>query len=158
MKFWIGVASRDHVLNGIDGGYCQLCHGKAQPLQRMNPGDWILYYSSTEKLGGTEPCQKFTAIGEVTGDCVYEIEMAPGYMPHRRDVLFLSARSVDIRPLIPQLSFIRDKTHWGSVFRFGFLEIPRVDFVLVATKMTGVDPTVAIDSYQNRSEQRVALA
>ena len=42
MRYWIGVASKDHVSRGVDGGFCQLCHGKAQPLKRMASGDWII--------------------------------------------------------------------------------------------------------------------
>jgi hypothetical protein len=31
--YWIGVALKDHVLKGVAGGFCQLCHGKSK-----NPG------------------------------------------------------------------------------------------------------------------------
>jgi len=55
MKFWIGVASKDHVLRGIDGGFCQLCHGSAQPLKRMSVGDWLIYYSSKATLARRSP-------------------------------------------------------------------------------------------------------
>ena len=71
MRYWIGVASKDHVSRGVDGGFCQLCHGKAQPLKRMASGDWIIYYSPKERFEDTLLCQAFTAIGEVVGDAVY---------------------------------------------------------------------------------------
>ena len=45
MRYWVGVASREHVLLGVAGGFCQVCHGKQAPLARMKRGDWILYYS-----------------------------------------------------------------------------------------------------------------
>jgi EVE domain len=140
MKYWIGVASKEHVQRGVDGGFCQLCHGRAQPLKRMSVDDWIIYYSSKEKFGEATPCQQFTAIGQVIGDEAYKFEMAPGFIPHRRDVNFLKSKSIDIRPLIGQLSFIKDKTHWGSPFRFGYLQIPREDFQLIAMQMLGFDP------------------
>lgn len=157
MKFWIGVASKEHVHRGVDGGFCQLCHGRAAPLQRMNQGDWIIYYSSKVTLEGAEVCQQFTAIGEVTGDDIYEFEMQPGFVPYRRDVLYLAARYVSIRSLINELSFIRDKTNWGAAFRYGHLEIPRQDFELIANRMTGIDPT-AIPPYQMRREPHAAVA
>ena len=33
-RFWIGVASRDHVNVGVKGGFIQLNHGKQAPLRR----------------------------------------------------------------------------------------------------------------------------
>ncbi len=32
MKYWIGTVSQEHVLRGVAGGFCQVCHGKAAPL------------------------------------------------------------------------------------------------------------------------------
>ena len=134
-RFWIGVACRRHVRLGIAGGFCQLCHGKGQPLRKMKKGDWLIYYSPRETLDSPASCQQFTAIGELTGDTVYPFAMAPGFTPYRRDVRFLPAQDVQIRPLIDRLSFIPDKTHWGHVFRYGHLQIPRADFMQIAQAM-----------------------
>jgi predicted RNA-binding protein len=134
-RYWIGIASREHVRTGVAGGFSQLCHGKAQPLKRMAVGDGLIYYSSKEKFGEEALCQQFTAIGEVIGSEVYQFEMFPGFAPYRRDIRFFDAKDVAIRPLIERLSFIRDKTHWGYAFRFGHLEIPRADFELIAAEM-----------------------
>lgn len=139
-RYWIGVASREHVRLGIAGGFCQLCHGKAQPLRRMSMGDWIVYYSPGERFREAAPCQKFTAIGEVVGADTYPFDMAPGFVPYRRDIRFLDAADVPIRPLLDRLSFIADKNRWGYAFRFGHLEIPEPDFKLIATEMLGYDP------------------
>lgn len=140
MRYWIGVASKDHVSRGVAGGFCQLCHGKAQPLKRMSVGDWIIYYSPKEVFEAATPCQKFTAIGVVVGAEVYPFEMFPGFVPHRRDINFHKANDVPIRPLLGQLSFIKDKSKWGYVFRFGHIEIPRRDFELIASSMLGYIP------------------
>lgn len=135
MRYWIGVASKDHVSRGVDGGFCQLCHGKSQQLKRMGVGDWIIYYSPKETFDGKEICQEFTAIGRVFGENVYPFEMTPDFVPFRRDIEFYPAQSADIRPLIHQLTFIKDKTHWGYGFRFGHIEISKEDFDLIAKKM-----------------------
>ncbi len=134
-RYWIGVASREHVKMGVAGGFSQLCHGKAQPLKRMAVGDGLIYYSAKEKFGEDEPCQQFTAIGEVVGSGVYQFEMFPGFIPYRRDIRFFDAKEIPIRPLIDRLSFISDKSRWGYAFRFGHLEIPRMDFELIAAGM-----------------------
>lgn len=134
-RFWIGTASKEHVKMGVAGGFSQLCHGKAQPLKRMAVGDGLIYYSSKEKFGEPTLCQEFTAIGEVAGSEVYPFEMFPGFIPYRREICFLDADDVPIRPLIEKLVFIKDKKHWGYAFRFGHLEIPRADFELIAAQM-----------------------
>jgi predicted RNA-binding protein len=138
-RYWIGIASKEHVKTGVAGGFCQLCHGKAQPLKRMSVGDGLIYYSAKEIFDEDKLCQQFTAIGEVIGSEVYEFEMFPGFVSYRRDIQFYAARDVPIRPLIPQLAFIKDKTHWGYAFRYGHLEIPQSDFELIATQMLGIN-------------------
>lgn len=134
-RYWIGVASKDHVLRGVSGGFCQLCHGKASPLKRMAVNDWIIYYSPKELFEESTLCQKFTAIGRVAGAEVYSVEMFPGFIPYRRDIRFFDSSDVSIRPLIDRLSFIRDKVRWGYAFRFGHLEISGSDFELIASSM-----------------------
>jgi hypothetical protein len=139
-RYWIGVASREHVLVGTAGGFCQLCHGKAQPLRRMAAGDWLIYYSPTEEFRGKTPCRRFTAIGQVLAREPYRREMAPGFVPHRRDIRFVPAREAPILPLLDRLSFIKDKRRWGYPFRFGHFEIQRADFEPIATQMLGAAP------------------
>lgn len=143
-RYWIGVASKEHVKLGVAGGFSQLCHGKAQPLKRMAVGDWLIYYSAKERLGADQPCQQFTAIGEVIGSEVYSYEMFPGFIPYRRDIHFHPARDVPIRPLLPQLSFIQDKSRWGYAFRYGHLQIPQADFELIARAMLGETPKATV--------------
>lgn len=137
MRYWIGVASKEHVSRGVAGGFCQLCHGKAQPLKRMSVGDWIIYYSPKELFEEGIPCQKFTAIGEVIGTEVYLFEISPGFTPSRRDIRFLESNDVSIRSLLEKLTFIKDINKWGYVFRFGHFEIPKTDFELIASNMLG---------------------
>jgi hypothetical protein len=35
-KYWIGVASYEHVQRGIKGGFAQVCHGKISTLKHMS--------------------------------------------------------------------------------------------------------------------------
>lgn len=148
-RFWIGVASRDHVGRGVAGGFAQLCHGKGAPLARMRRGDGLIYYSPLEHFGSKEPCQAFTAIGLVSDEAMYQVEMADNFRPWRRDIAFVAATPALIRPLVPGLSFIRDPQHWGYAFRFGHLQISAHDFVLIATAMgaTLADLSVSGDDH-----------
>lgn len=138
MRYWIGVASQDHVMKGAEGGFCQLCHGKERQVRRLGPGDWIVYYSPRTEYKGGVPVQAFTAIGQVQPGEAYAFDMGGGFVPWRRDVAFLDAEAAPIRPLIDQLTFIRKKESWGYVFRFGNIEIGREDFETIARAM-GVD-------------------
>lgn len=135
MRFWIGVASREHVKIGEAGGFCQLCHGKEGPLRRMKRGDYIVYYSSKKHLGDREAYRQFTAIGEIADDTVYRFEMFEGFVPFRRNVAFWPSLEVPVQPLIGELSFISDKRRWGYPFRYGHLEISKEDFLLIAERM-----------------------
>jgi hypothetical protein len=116
-RFWIGVASRDHVRRGVAGGFCQLGHGKSAPIRRLAPGDWIAYYSPRESFPDGAPLQAFTAIGEVQPGEPYAVDMGEGFVPTRRDVRF------------------RAKPSWGAVFRRGLVEVTGDDFARIAAAM-----------------------
>lgn len=49
-KYWIIVASKDHVKTGMEQGFAQACHGKASPLKRMENDDFVIYYSGKQTL------------------------------------------------------------------------------------------------------------
>jgi len=129
------VASKDHVKTGITEGIAQACHGKASPLKRMKENDWVIYYSGKQTMNRPEKCQEFTAIGRVKDSEVYQVSLSPDFCPSRRKIEFLPAKDVAIAPLIPNLSFIKNKRSWGYPFRFGFFEINQHDFKLIASEM-----------------------
>jgi len=134
-KYWVIVASRDHVLTGVKGGFAQACHGKGAPLKRMQSGDFILYYSSKEKFSEPTPYQKFTACGKVSSSLVYQFEMSEDFCPFRIDIEYLPVKEVEIKPLIPSLDFITNKSRWGYNFRYGFFEISEKDFSCIYSLM-----------------------
>jgi hypothetical protein len=139
MAYWIAVASKEHVMRGVKGGFCQVCHGKAGPLKQMQKGDWIIYYSPTLIFGEKEPCRAFTAIGQIEHGEPYPFRMSADFIPYRKNVKFLNApEEVLIEPLIEKLSFIRDKKKWGFPFRRGCFSIPESDFKLIAKKMGAI--------------------
>ena len=137
MKFWINTVSYEHVKAGVDGGFTQADHGLAKNLRRLAPGDWVVFYSPRTLFRSGEILQQFTAIARVK-EGLYQVEMTPTFKPWRQRVEFLSCQPASIRPLIQELSFIRDKAHWGFVFRRGLFEIPKDDFLRIAN-VIGVD-------------------
>jgi hypothetical protein len=133
--FWIGVASRDHVMRGAKGGFCQLSHGKSSPVERLKPGDRIVYYSPRAQMRDGEPVQAFTAIGEVLPGEAYVADMGGGFKPVRRDVRFFKAKDAPIKPLLGTLSFTKGRTSWGTAFRRGSFRIEAEDYRAIAKAM-----------------------
>ncbi len=127
-RYWIVVASREHVMLGVEGGFAQANHGKRAGLARMHAGDGIVYYSPKVSFGGKEPLHAFTAVGEVADEEIVQVEMTPDFVPFRRKVNYQYTGEVTIEPLVGDLGFIRNKKAWGYVFRFGLVEVPQADF------------------------------
>lgn len=126
VKFWIGVVSENHVKRGVEGEFCQVCHGKGGPLKRMQKGDYLLYYSPKVALGSNQKLQAFTAVGKMRDDRIYQFEMTPDFVPFRRDVEFYQpVRSCPIGVARQHLEW---KTY-ASQLRYGHFEISK-DFFL----------------------------
>lgn len=135
MKYYIAVASKDHIERGVEGGFMQANHGKSTSLKRLRTGDGIIFYSPKRYFEKDEKCQCFTAIGEVKDEEVYQGVMSAGFNPFRRNIHFYDSKETSIIPLIDELDFIVDKKRWGFSFRFGFLEILEKDFQFIKSKM-----------------------
>ena len=131
----MNTISRDHARVAVEGVFTQALHGRASGLKRLNAGDWLVFYSPKTSLEGGERLQAFTATGRVADDELYQVEMAPGFVPWRRNVNFVDCVETPIGPLIDSLSFIKDKKRWGYMFRFGLFEIPQRDFELIKRAM-----------------------
>jgi hypothetical protein len=136
MKYWINVVSGDHVQRGIEGGFTQANHGKPGALRNMQEGDWIVFYSPKTHFENGEPLQAFTALCQVIDTTPYQVEMTSMFHPWRRNVRFEPTHAAPIKPLIPALSFIEDKVHWGYKFRFGVIEITEHDYLAIKNAMS----------------------
>jgi len=135
-RYWLGVVSQAHVERGVAGGFAQLCHGKAAPLRRMRAGDWLVYYSPTERMGGGARLQAFTAVGQLVDDRVYAFDLGGGFVPSRRDVRYAPVVApVPIAALAGRLH-LTARPGWGMALRRGHLELDAHDFALVSTALT----------------------
>jgi EVE domain len=101
----------------------------------MSAGDWVVFYSSKERYDGTERCRKFSAIGKIKNGPVYQVRTNENFAPFRRGVEFYPCSEASIEPLLPLFSFIRGKKSWGYLFKFGLIQIPRQDFLPIASRM-----------------------
>src|SRR5690242_20031893 len=133
-RCWIVVVSRAAVDAAVAGGYVEVSHGKAGPLERMRAGDALACYSPRATDDGGASVQAFTALGRVADAPLYQATHQ--HQPFRRAVDWLDATPAPVRPLIDALGFIRNKTHWGTAFRFGYLRVPPDDFARIAAAMS----------------------
>ena len=92
-------------------------------------------FSPTAAPVSPEFTPRYWIIGRVRDECVYSVEMAPGCVPHRRDVDFLPCNEASILPLISVLDCITDKKRCGATFHFGILEIKQSDYEQIARVM-----------------------
>ena len=74
-------------------------------------------------------------MGRIADDELHQVEMAPGFVPWRRNVEFVECSEAPIAPLLEELGFIKDRQRWGYVFRLGLFEIPCSDFELISRAM-----------------------
>jgi EVE domain-containing protein len=145
MRSWLAVVCRAHVERGVEGGFAQVCHGKQAPLQRMQAGDWLVYYSPAAAMGGGERLQAFTALGQMAGDRVYRHDMGGGFVPFRRKVRYQTVRQVPLCELRGRLH-LTARAGWGVALRRGHLPLDAHDFGLIAAAMgqhPPLDPSAA---------------
>ena len=139
-KNWLAVASAEHVEIGRSAGFMQVCHGKATPLRRVQPGDRVVYYSPNRIYSpshasrGKDRFQAFTAIGTVREGGLYQADMGFGFEPFRRDVAWHDAEPAPLAALKDALSFAQEE-NWGYRLRQGLIEISDADMTLIAEAM-----------------------
>jgi hypothetical protein len=113
----------------------QVCHGKAAPLRRMRAGDRVAYYAPTLTMRGKEPLQSFVSMGVVQATEPYAFDMGGGFVPHRRDVVYVDAHEASILPLLDHFEFVENRQRWGYKFRFGLFDISDRDLRCIAQAM-----------------------
>lgn len=134
-QYWIGVASREHVKQGVKGGFAQFCHGKESAAKQPSLGDWVIYYSSKEHFDKNYPCRRFTALGGFVDDAPKQVRQTSSFFPWRKKVAFEECEEIDIYPLLDELSFTQNRKNWGLIFRRGLFKISEDDFNLISTLM-----------------------
>ena len=139
-RYWVNTVSRDHVQAGVEGGFTQADHGKNSRLKRLSRGDLLVFYSPKTKFKDGETLQAFTALGEITDDEPYRVEMTPDFHPWRREIRFLEAEETSVRPLIERLAFITNEEKWGFPFSRGLFEVEEEDFKRIAEAMNAELP------------------
>lgn len=129
-SFYLISASRDHVLSAREQSIVQANHGVKAPLQRMRPGDGVVFYSARHQLRGKEPCQRFTAIATVADGDVYQERVSETWKPWRRPAVFDEHfREIDVKEVLGRLECLgRGRGSWGVYLRRGFIKMSGTDW------------------------------
>src|SRR4051794_32401690 len=134
MRYWLGVVSKEHVLRGVGLGIAQLGHGKRAPLARLQPEDWLVYYSSRQSYAGGAPLKAFTAIGQVMDAEIWQ-EDEGGFKPWRRRLTYRKdAVETNLADLADDLELTSGPS-WGYALRRGLLPLSQHDFERIRTSM-----------------------
>jgi hypothetical protein len=132
-KYWVNIIPKERVEKAMKEGVME-SKGDEAHLARLKEGDWVVFYSPRTDIAGTTKLQTFTAIGQVK-DSNIESTFEDGVKVFRRKVEYTPTVETSLIPLIQPLSFIRNKKHWGFIFKFSLVEIPETDFQLISEKM-----------------------
>lgn len=137
-RYWLVVVSRDHVLRGVELGIVQANHGKRAAVERMRPGDGLIYYSPRTGMRTGDRVQSFTAIGTVDDRPVWQAEEEGGcFRPWRRAIDYRTdAREVPIDSVRADLD-LTAAPNWGMVLRRGVIELGIHDFEVISRAMVG---------------------
>lgn len=141
MKYWLAVVQREHVLRGVSLGIVQTNHGAKSGVQRMQPGDGLVYYSPKTAYPEGDPLKEFTAIGVVADGDAWQADAAmmgakDDGKPWRRKVAYdESAHATPIAPLLEVLELTRGNRNWGFIMRRGQVEVSQHDFEVIAREM-----------------------
>jgi hypothetical protein len=134
-KYWLGVVQREHVLRGVALGFAQTNHGVKSGIQRMKPGDGLVYYSPKTAYPEGDQLREFTAIGRIADAEPWQADEG-GRQPWRRRVDYdTAAKATSITPLLDVLELTRGNKNWGFIMRRGQVEISEHDFRLIAGQM-----------------------
>lgn len=105
-------------------------------VMKFRPGDKVIYYvNRISKLG---------AIATITSEYYYdnktkiwtdEDEIWPSRAKSKPEIVLEDDELLDIKRLIKQLAFIKDKDHWSLFVRGSVRHIPEEDYLLIESEM-----------------------
>ncbi|WP_019930808.1 EVE domain-containing protein [Nocardia sp. BMG111209] len=137
-RYWLAVVSRDHVHRARELGIAQANHGKRTAVERMGPGDGLVYYSPRTGIRAGEQIRAFTALGSVDAAEPWQADdQGGGFRPWRRAVTYRdAAQEVPIDTVRGELE-LTAVPNWGIVLRRGLIELGEHDFAVIERAMVG---------------------
>ena len=131
-KYWVCKAAQEHVEIVKNKNYTLVNMGPRAPLEKMNIGDWILYYSPTLYYEQDTPAyEKFTGIS-----CLIDNRIYPqgGKFPDRwrRNVEFFNCIPEHPKKFVGKVNFLPEEQCWKRILEKHVFEIEQQDFIIIA--------------------------
>jgi predicted RNA-binding protein len=139
-NYWVYPITEDSLKICLELGIIGAKGNNAYRLKKWKPGDLIIFYVSRERFDSQRPVRKFCAIAECIG---YSFNSAENIFPDskteeyptRIKIKALSNKKCEIKPLIEQLDFIKNKKNYGSAFISGTRNVSAKDFNIIRESM-----------------------
>src|SRR3546814_8869389 len=89
-RYWIVVASADHIRTAVDGHFVQAGHGRRAPVETFHHGAWVACYAPRERMSAGAKVQAFKAVGEVVGDQVLAVDRSEEHTSELQTIMSIS--------------------------------------------------------------------
>ena len=134
-QYWICNAAQEHVDIVKNRGYHQLNMGVKDPLEQMNNGDWIVYYSPTILFEKPETaCHTFSGISCLIDDHVYPQD-PKNPVRWRRNASYEYCIPHKVESFQQHVSFLQQHHNWLDALVQSIFEVPQQDFLTIAQKI-----------------------
>lgn len=105
-------------------------------VMKFKPGDKVVYYiNQISKLGAIATITSGYYYDDETRIWTDEDEIWPSRAKSKPDIVLEDDELLDIKRLIKDLSFIKDKEHWSLFVRGSVRKIPEEDYLLIESEM-----------------------
>lgn len=137
VNHWLICITEDNLEITLRENVIGFVETQARRLNSFRVGDLVIFYVSRKSLSSFGGMAKCSGVARITGeDYVSSTRLwNHGVFPIRIDIKTLSHKSCDFRTLISNLTFIKNKAHWGASLMPGIIKIPAQDFETIQSHM-----------------------
>lgn len=165
-KYWLVVISPENFTQNRDLGFTVdgfKDNRQGKRIYGMSPGDKVIYYiNRIHKIGAVAEVSGQPYRAESKTSSTGKDEDRPLRVPMNLDTALDDHQLVDVRKLLPELSFVAERTgqtNWGMAFLGCVRSIPENDFHLIESEIRlAAHPSTEIDSVRPISEIEVKKA
>jgi predicted RNA-binding protein len=137
MNYWVFSITEDNLQIALRERVIGFTESAARRSGSLAMSDQVTFYVPRQKLASNILVRKFIGRAEITSATYRSDEQIwkGGTFPIRIDITPLSTKCCDVKPLINDLTFIKNKHYWGAHFMNTILKIPAADFDLIQKSM-----------------------
>ncbi|TDA42155.1 MAG: EVE domain-containing protein [Thermoproteota archaeon] len=139
MTYWIFVTDHMNWDVVLKEGIYGLPEKREKLMKRVKKGDEAFIYMVQEKVEYRILPSRIAGLFEIVSDPfksdkrIFRGDLYPNRVMLKP--ILVPERPLDFKPLVPRLSFIRNKERWSAYLRRGIVEIPEKDYMLIRREM-----------------------